>query len=137
MLDKEDWTRLINGIAEATQSGQLGWEESAVTSQPLAATALEAVLQGWHRQVTLVAVSRSTRYELSAASEGKAPYELVVLDVSPRKTRTLGSIRSSSSVSDGMNRAVNAALEELYQTVASGIESGEDVVNRLLGDLGI
>lgn len=137
MLENEDWIKLLNGLQNATENQKVAWEEVTDRTRTRSVTAVDAVLDAWNRDRTLVAMNRNTRYELSSAAQGRAPFELYVLEVTPRSTKTIGKVRSSSAVSQGDNRLINVLLEQLYQTATEGIESGGEVVDRLLGDLGL
>lgn len=136
MLDNHDWNRLIDGLIVATNNGSLRWAEEPTSSSALS-TALAAAVDAAYRQKMLVASSRRTMYQLSSRPDGSPPYELRIVENENGEARTIDRVRSSTSLSLGGSPAVNGALARLYDAASHGIESGDETVARLLGDLGL
>lgn len=133
MLSNVDWTRLIEGLTDATARGRLRWTEDAFASSALGVALAFSRLISPRR---LIAEVSSARYELVAAETGKPPFELRVLERdSSREWKEVGRVESSTHTYETSNYSVNRALEALYAAVDSTIEDGSAVVDRLLGGL--
>lgn len=136
MLDTESWGRLMDGLIAATKNGKLRWEpvDKAATTGPL--TSPYSAIGFLLSPQRYVATRDSTTYQLSTESKDRAPFELSVGSFDGTKLRQIGSLRSTTSVTDPQRFQLNAKLEELFTTVNGSIESPRETVDRLLRDLG-
>src|SRR5690606_23768018 len=135
MIDPPSGARLLRGLVEATQGGRLIWTESTVGRATASALYLSGVGLGHGRAFR--AQKGGTSYELRADNLlGKAPYTLDIYEIGPSAKRALvGSLESSTSVHDPTTFELNAGLDELYKLVNSSVESGDELVERLLDEL--
>ncbi|MGW9168419.1 hypothetical protein [Agromyces sp. NPDC055658] len=133
MLDDGAWLRLISGLADATENGDLEWSLKSTRSGEGFSAIMRMYTDSLNPRVIYSAHSRSGFYELSAGDAlGHAPYELAAWDITGQKQKPLGSIRSSVEVATSYG--LNQALDRLFAIVAANTESGDEIVNRLLGD---
>lgn len=136
LLDRDSWTRLVRGLRNATARGRLEWERRDIRAGEGARALGNLILDSMNRPRVFVGLAQDTRYELSSAdSFGRAPFELSVWQLEGAKTKAVDSVRSSLDVSDYSALSLNAALQELFQTVDSTTESSAQIVDRLLRDL--
>ncbi|WP_190247193.1 hypothetical protein [Brevibacterium casei] len=137
MLDNGAWSKLISGLTQATEAGKLQWERKETRAgyggiSGIQKTAFSALMD----QRVLRARSNKTTYELTADSFGRAPYELTVWDTVDNRKKPIGSTTSSTDVQNRGAVYINSQLERLFKIADSSIEDPDEVVNRLLGDLG-
>ena len=136
MLDVPSQLRLLTGLIKATEEGHLLWE-----SAPRAGIGLASVTTAMFDSINRSKVFRATSrggalYELSSGDMlSRAPFELRIWESRDGKSRLIDSIRSSTNVGASDEYKVNLQLAELFRVVDDSVESGEEIVDRLLGDL--
>ncbi|WDG17489.1 hypothetical protein [Microbacterium sp. Clip185] len=129
MFTVDDWTRLIDGLVDATESGRLRWEEEMPLPGP-GGMSLAVVIRG---DRTIKARGKDSLYELSS-SGGTAPFELSVSEKQGHEWRTVDVLHSTPRYGDA-RFVLNQKLSELSLVAENTIERGSDVVDRLLGGL--
>lgn len=127
IMDDNQWVRLIEALTLATQQERLEWVDE--TGQMALASLHSPGLQRF------TADTRNARYVLNGGGDSSGGYKLTATDTVGLMPKLLGEI--SATVSEAMVGAapVPRALADLYREVESRVESSEDIVDRLLGDL--
>lgn len=139
MLDGRSWVRLIDGLAHYTDSGKIRWEPkgSVTNGINIGATLSRTFLNSLNQPKIYGAKASRAMYELSSSDGyGGAPYELRVWEFEGAKVQPIGTVKSSTNVSDSVQFMVNEALKRLFKIVDESTESSEEIVDRLLGGLG-
>lgn len=137
MLDSMAWLKLLGGLEAATSTGVLEWQRTGQPPGNSINALATAMMEALTRQKQFVARTATTQYELSAVnSYDRAPFELVVIELGGANAKLLDSLRSSTAVGDMDTYQLNQRLEQLFHLVDSHVQSPDEVVDRLLGELG-
>lgn len=137
MLDTESWKKLISGLIDATERGSLHWDRTKSSGAYGGLTAHQkSAFSSLMDQRVLRADLNDTTYELKSDSFGRAPYELAVWLTNKKQKQPIGTISSSTQVHQRDSYLINSDLERLFRKADSSIEDPEELVNRLLGELG-
>lgn len=133
MLDPSASVKLAKGLTNFTRKGVIRWEENSPSE-------LGSSLTVWRvmgRPKKYRASAGGASYEISSSDGlGGSPYELRVWELQGARMVAVAEITSSISLADPNQFELNDALKELFTLVDEMTETSEQIVDRLLGNLG-
>lgn len=134
MFDSESWSRLIQGLVEATEREELTWERrnGATPHGSIIPNLGAAMMSSLTGRRFLRAKAKSGVYELSSDAFGGAPYSLTVWERSGENLKPIDHVKSSTDISKFLG--LNMDLERLYKVADASVVDPQVIVDRLLGD---
>lgn len=134
MLSNEAWLKLLRGLKSATASGKLEWVEK--DRKYAASGGPRPNLFELSEPKVYLAKEPSAMFEISSADgQGRAPFEFSMWKIVESRLESVGSVQSTTRISDVNSEKVNQELQMLFMVVSKATESGDDLVNRILGEI--
>lgn len=136
MLDNGAWVTLIESLITHSRTGKLKWTRNGTIMATSGAAAFRSAFgTSVLKKISLTAKTKSTQYDLTAESGGRAPYSLTVHQIGAASTKLVGTVQSSTMMDLPAHSQVNRALASLFEVVNGTVEDPKEVLDRLLGDL--